>query len=452
MSGILWNGFFLVVALGLLVTVHEFGHFWVARRCGVKVLCFSIGFGTPLWRRIGRDGTEYQIAAIPLGGYVKMLDEREAPVDAAELQFAFNRQPVVSRIAIVAAGPLCNFLFAILAYSLMYMVGITTLKPILGDIDPASIAGRAGLRAGEQIQRMDGREIQSWEDVTFAAVARVGETTPLVLETRVKGTDGTRRYELDISAWRLNGKEPDVLGSLGLKPVEPKIPAVLAEVAENEPAGKAGLKIGDKVLSVDGKPVADWPELVRQITASPERKLRLTVERAGQKQHLDVTPRAATGEDGKPIGLLGVRPVVPAGLSDLQHRVQFGPLDAVWRGAGKTWEVSVLSLKMLGKLVTGSVPVDSISGPISIAQGAGASARIGLEYFLSFLALISINLGLINLLPIPVLDGGHLMYYLIESVRGRPLSERMQEWGLRLGMSLVLGLMLVAVYNDLARL
>ena len=452
MGGFLWNALFLVIAIGTLVTVHEFGHFWVARRCGVKVLRFSVGFGQPLLRWVGKDGTEYQIAAIPLGGYVKMLDEREGEVPPELAEFAFNRKSARARIAIVAAGPLFNFLFAILVYWVMFMAGITAMKPILGDIDPGSIAGRGGLKSGQEIVVVDGREVKTWEDVTFSVLARVGEGGELAVGVRERGYDSIETHTLSLTGWKLEGKEPDPLGSLGITPFEPLIPAILAEVQEGEPGARAGLKVGDRIVSVEGQAVADWAGLVKRFQASPGKTLTFTVERAGTTLELAVTPRVRDPKAAKPEGFLGVRPAVPPGLSELSHTVQFGPLTALERGAERTWDISVLSLKMLGKLVTGAVSMDSISGPISIARGAGATARVGFEYFLSFLGLISINLGLINLLPIPVLDGGHLMYYLIESVRGRPLSERIQEFGLRIGMTLILGLMLVAVYNDLARL
>lgn len=452
MGSFFWNALFLVVAIGILVTVHEFGHYWVARRCGVRVLRFSVGFGSPLLKWLGKDGTEYVVAAIPLGGYVKMLDEREGNVPPEQVQFAFNRQSVASRIAIVIAGPAFNFMFAVFAFWLMYLIGIAALKPVVGEVAPGSIAARAGLQSGERILRIDDEAVSSWEDVAYALVERVGETGELTLETEPQAGGSSRRYALALDGWVLEGKEPNPLESIGIKPFLPVLPAVIGAVQAEGPGQQAGLQAGDKVLRVDGQPIKDWADLVKHITVSVDKPLRFELERAGQAQILTVTPRLKDGASAPRSGYLGIGPEVPADLLELQHTVQFGPVDAFGRGVSKTWDISVLSVKMLGKLFTGALSIESLSGPISIARGAGASASGGIEYFLSFLALISINLGIINLLPVPMLDGGHLMYYLIESVRGRPLSERVQEFGLRIGMSLVLGLMLVAVYNDLARL
>ena len=441
----LWNGLFLIITIGVLVTVHEFGHFWVARRLGVKVLTFSVGFGNAIWKRISKDGVEYRIAAIPLGGYVKMLDEREANVPAELAPQAFNRASVWTRIAVASAGPIANFLFAIVAFAAMYMVGVRDLRPVLGDIAADSAAGRAGLQAGMEVVAVDDTAVSSWEELTFALVARVGNDEPVQL--RVQNQAANERYLLPAGAMSLTGHEADIAGHVGLRPRTPAWPAVVNSVAEGGPAERAGVQVGDQLTHWNDELIASFPALTEKIAAAKGNTVTLRLLRDGQEQTLQLTVAEQGGK-----GVLGIGSVRPTVPDDWWVTYRLGPLDAAVAGWHKMVDTTALVWDGLGKLVTGALSLQSLSGPVTIAQGAGATAAAGADRFFWFLGLISVNLGLINLLPIPMLDGGHLLYYGVEVVRGRPLSERVQEWGLRIGLSLVGALMLIALFNDFARL
>ncbi len=441
-----WNILFLIITIGVLVTVHEYGHFWVARRLGVSVLTFSVGFGKAIWSRRAADGVEYRIAMIPLGGYVKLLDEREAEVPAELAPRAFNRQPVSTRIAVAAAGPVANFLFAIIAFAAMYMVGIRELTPVLGEVAADSPAGRAGLRAGMEVVAIDDEPVNSWEALTFALVARVGTDEPVTVRVRDQAANET--YRLAPGALVLEGHDADISGQLGLQPRAWPWPVRLRSVTPDGPADRAGLRAGDEILSWDGEPISAFPVLAEKIGAAAGNAVTLRLLRASTELELTVT----VGErDGR--GVLGIEVEPPPPLpADWQVLRQLGPIDAVVAGWHKMLATTALVWDGLGKLVTGALSVQSLSGPVSIAQGAGATAAAGVDRFFWFLGLISVNLGLINLLPIPMLDGGHLLYFGIELVRGKPLSEQVQEWGLRIGVSLVGALMLIALFNDIVRL
>lgn len=441
----LWNILFLIITIGVLVTVHEFGHFWVARRLGVPVLTFSIGFGKALWSRRAADGVEYRIAAIPLGGYVKLLDEREADVPAELAPRAFNRQSVWTRIAVVLAGPVANFLFAIIAFAAMYMVGVRDLRPVLGEVAADSAAARAGLRTGMEIIAVDDEPVQSWEDLVFALVDRVGAEQSV--QITVKDQAANEFHQLAPGALELKGREADIAGHVGLKLRELPWPVVIAEVVGGGPAAQAGLMVGDQISHWNDESISSYPRLVEKIKAAPGKAVTLRAIRDGQTLSVSLIIEAKDGA-----GFLGIGPVRPEIPDDWEIRRRMNPVEAFSAGWFKMVEVSSLTLNGLGKLVTGKVSLKSLSGPVSIAQGAGATAATGPDRFFWFLGLISVNLGLINLLPIPMLDGGHLLYYSAEVVRGRPLSERVQEWGLRIGLSLVGALMLIALFNDFARL
>jgi len=441
----LWNILFLVITIGVLVTVHEFGHFWVARRLGVSVLTFSVGFGKALWSRRSADGVEYRIAAIPLGGYVKMLDEREGEVPAELLATAFNRQPVLTRIAVVVAGPLANFLFAIIAFAAMYMVGVRDLKPVLGEMTQDSIAMRAGLRAGMDVIAVADDTVQSWEDLTFALVKQVGNDEPVLFTVRYNGN--IERHPLPAGALKLSGLEADIAGHIGLQVRERPWPAVITSLAEKGPAERAGIRVGDLISHWNDEPVSGFPALAEKITVAAGKTVTLRLLRDGVS-----VPVNLTVDDREGRGVLGIGSIPPAAPDDWLVLRQLGPIDASVAGWHKMIDTSALVLDGLGKLITGALSVQSLSGPVTIAQGAGATAAAGLDRFFWFLGLISVNLGLINLMPIPMLDGGHLLYFGVEAVRGRPLSERVQEWGLRIGLSLVGALMLIALFNDFARL
>jgi regulator of sigma E protease len=440
-----------LVALGVLVTFHEFGHFWVARRCGVKVLRFSVGFGMPLLRWHDRKGTEYVVAAIPLGGYVKMLDEREGEVPAEELDHAFNRKTVGQRIAIVAAGPVANFLLAMIFFWVLAMLGSQQVKPVIGSVQPDSIAAVAGLSAGQEIVAVDGEPTSGWAAVNLQMVRRLGETGSMQVTVREGGSSADSPHTLALDHWLQGTDEPDPIRSLGIKPWRPALEPVLAELDPKGPAFAAGLKTGDRLLALDGHGLTDWQQVVDAVRVRPDTKIVLRVER--DSAQIDVPVSLVTRGDGKAAtGYLGAGVKAVEWPASMTREVSFGPIEAIGEGARRTWTMSVLTLDSLKKMLFGELSVKNLSGPITIAKVAGASAQSGMGDFLNFLAYLSISLGVLNLLPIPVLDGGHLLFYLIELARGRPLSDRVQGWGIQIGISLVVGVMLLALINDLGRL
>jgi len=452
LSSFLTSVLALVVTLGLLIAFHEFGHYWTARKLGVKVLRFSIGFGKPLWsRRHGPDDTEYVIAAFPLGGYVKMLDEREGEVAEAERHRAFNNQSVWSRIAIVAAGPVFNFIFAIIAFWLMYMLGVQGVKPVIGEVAPASIAAEAGLRAGDEILAVDDRLTPTWSTARLALLDKSLDEDRIAL--RVRGEDGReRRLSLPVATVPAEEKQEDLLRSVGITPWRMDYPPVLGELAADGAALEAGLRTGDRVLSANGEPIEDWMSLVEFVRAHPEQTVRLEIERDGTRLEVDVHIAGRVTDSGV-IGRIGAAPAPVGPLPEaMRAEVRYGPVAAVGEALAKTWQMSSLTLRMIGKMIVGEVSVENLSGPITIASYAGYSASVGLTSFLYFLAIISISLGVLNLLPIPLLDGGHLMYYLVEIVKGSPLSDEVQMQLQRIGIALLAMLMLLAFYNDLNRL
>ncbi|MBF8746507.1 RIP metalloprotease RseP [Pseudomonas putida] len=440
-----------LVALGVLVTFHEFGHFWVARRCGVKVLRFSVGFGTPLLRWHDKHGTEFVVAAIPLGGYVKMLDEREGEVPPALVEQAFNRKSVRQRIAIVAAGPIANFLLAILFFWVLAMLGTQQVRPVVGAVEPGSLAASAGLVAGQEIVSIDGEPTSGWSAVNLQLVRRLGESGTLQVGVRDDGASAEHQLQIKLDAWLKGADEPDPIQSLGVRPWRPSVAPVLAEIAPKSPAAAAGLQVGDTLLALDGVAVGDWQQWVDAVRARPETKVTLRVERDGAQLEVPVT-LARHGEGKSSGGYLGAGVKAAQWPADMLREVSYGPLDAVGQGLSRTWNMSVLTLDSLKKMLFGELSVKNLSGPITIAKVAGASAQSGVGDFLNFLAYLSISLGVLNLLPIPVLDGGHLLFYLVEWARGRPLSDRVQGWGVQIGISLVIGVMLLALINDLGRL
>jgi len=440
----------LALTLGILVTLHEFGHFWVARRCGVKVLRFSVGFGKPLFSWYDRQGTEFAVAAIPLGGYVKMLDEREGPVPEELRDQAFTSKPPSRRIAIAAAGPIANFLFAILAYWLLSVVGFTTLAPIVGDVAPDSIAERMGLAEGMEIHEVDGHRVTSWRDINMRLLERAGEHSNVVVA--VSTDSGRRELTAPLEGWRLKDDNPDPLGEFGVQPWRPEIPAVLGEIASGGRAEASGLQAGDRVLAVSDEPVGDWFALVEKIRNAPGQPLVMTVERGGETLDIEVTPESRDDDSGEVIGFVGAGVAQVAWPDELLRDISYGPLAAVPNAIGETWADTRLTLVAIQKMVTGLLSPTNLSGPITIARVAEASVSSGFEDFVRFLAYLSVSLGVLNLLPIPVLDGGHIVYYTIEAIRRKPLSEQAQEFGLRIGMALILTLMVFALYNDLMRL
>jgi len=440
-----------LVALGVLVTFHEFGHFWVARRCGVKVLRFSVGFGMPLLRWHDRKGTEFVVAAIPLGGYVKMLDEREGDVPPELADQSFNRKTVYQRIAIVIAGPVANFLLAIVFFWILAMLGSQQVRPVIGAVETGSIAEKAGLTSGQEIVSVDGEATSGWAAVNLQLVRRLGESGTIALSVLDKDSTAQSPHQLVLNDWLKGADEPDPIRSLGIRPWRPALPPVLAELDPKGPAQAAGLRTGDRLLSMDGQPLAEWQQVVDWVRVRPETKVSLRIERDGAQIDVPVT-LAAHGEGKAATGYLGAGVKGVDWPPEMLREVSYGPVAAIAEGAQRTWTMSVLTLDSLRKMLFGELSVKNLSGPITIAKVAGASAQSGVGDFLNFLAYLSISLGVLNLLPIPVLDGGHLLFYLIEWARGRPLSEKIQGWGVQIGISLVVGVMLLALVNDLGRL
>jgi regulator of sigma E protease len=439
-----------IVALGILVAVHEWGHFWVARRCGVKVQRFSIGFGKALWRRTDKLGTEYVIAAIPLGGYVKMLDERVDEVSEEDLPYAFNRQHVLKRIAIIAAGPGVNFLFAIFALFVMYLIGLQTIKPVVGSIQPDSVFSQVNIPQNAILTQVGDRKVVDWEDVAYEFMSFIGHDEMLVKWTDEK-TTFERSATINLSEWKFDPDKTSVFSSLGLIPFRPKVLNVLGSVQDGSAAQSIGFQANDKIVSLDGTTMQNWEQIVGYVSTRPNETVEASVLRNGQIISLNGTIGSKTVEQTTK-GYMGFTPTLEPWPEGVVFVHQYGVVKAMSKAMDKTWRLMTLSIEMLGKLITGDVSVKNLSGPISIAQGAGMSASLGLVYFLGFLALISVNLGIINLLPLPVLDGGHLLYYFIELFSGRPVPESVQEVGFKIGGVLLLLLMSIAIVNDISRL
>jgi regulator of sigma E protease len=449
MIDFLWNLASFVIALGILVTVHEYGHFWVARKNGVKVERFSVGFGRAIWRKTGKDGTEYVLAMIPLGGYVKMLDERVDDVQPQDKDKTFNNKTVYQRIAIVAAGPMANFIFALFAFYLMFLIGVPSVKPIIGNIAPSSIAGQARLVEGSEIVSVSGNATRDWQDVNLALIAEIG-SEQIEFKTKRNDSQYVTTYVLNTTDWQFSPEKTSALTSLGITPFRPQVHNELAAVADESPAAIAGLLVGDKLIAVGDTQTGDWQTFSKEIKLFPAQEVLITINRDGEVLILSVTPKRIE-QSGRSIGYIGVAPKADAWPESLLIDLSYGPVDAMKESAQRTWNLTTLTFSMIGKLITGDVSVKNLSGPIGIAQGAGSSAGHGFVYFLGFLALISINLGIINLLPLPVLDGGHLLYYLIELLTGKEVPEKVQEAGFKFGALALLMLMAIGLFNDFSR-
>ena len=440
-----------LIALGVLVTFHEYGHFWVARRCGVKVLRFSVGFGSPLVRWHDRHGTEFVIAAIPLGGYVKMLDEREGDVPPALLDQTFNRKTVKQRFAIVSAGPVANFLLALVFFWVLALLGSEQIRPVVGAVEVGSLAEEAGLVSGQEIIEVNGKPTSGWAEVNLQLIRRLGESGSLEMRVRNLDSSQEQSIQLQLNDWLRGAEDPDPIGSLGIRPWRPAIVPVVAQLDPEGPAQAAGVRLGDRLVSLDGEPLQEWQEVIDRVRVLPGKSALLEVEREGRYLELPLT-LAARGEGDDLRGYLGAGVAGGEWPEEMLRTVSYGPLEAVAEGLRRTWSMSLLTLDSLKKMLFGELSVKNLSGPITIAKVAGASAQSGLGDFLNFLAYLSISLGILNLLPIPVLDGGHLLFYLVEWVRGRPLSDKVQGWGVQIGISLVIGVMLLALVNDIGRL
>lgn len=442
---------YFIIAISVLVVIHEYGHFWVARRCGVKVLRFSVGFGNPLFSWKDKYDTEFAIAPIPLGGYVKMLDEREGPVPEHLLDQAFTQKTAWQRIAIAAAGPIANFLFAIIAYWILFVAGTTGVVPVVGEVKDSTPAAVAGLRSGDEIIAIDGEETTSWQEVSWQLVNFIGEDAsfPVVVESE---SGAQRRVDISVSAWLSDSEAPDPIDGLGIEPRRMDIPAQIGQLSEDGRAFASGLQTGDVILEVDLTPISDWYQWVEIVQAAPEQTLSLLIERDDQTQVLSLTPARKELDDGTVIGFVGAGVQVPEIPADWLRTSQAGFLQGLSLGVEKTWNLVGFTLESLWKMIRGDVSVKNLSGPITIAKVAGSSASGGLESFIGFLALLSVSLGVLNLLPVPMLDGGHILFYSAEMLIGKPLPEKVQIAAIKVGMFLLFSLMAVAFYNDISRL
>lgn len=449
--GILWNLAAFIIVLGILITVHEFGHFWVARRCGIYVERFSIGFGKAIWRKIDKHGTEFVIAWIPLGGYVKMLDERVVEVAPERRHLAFNNKTVGQRAAVVAAGPIANFLLAIVAYWIVFMIGVPALKPIIADIRPNSIAEQAKLTPGMELKSVAGIETPDQNAVRLALVSKIGAKEVSFVVSDPNSLSESENI-LNLQQWNFDPEKQDPILSLGIMPVGARLDSKIIEVTEGSAAEKAGLQAGDRIVKVDGQPIDTWHPFTYFVRQSPNKVMELLVERNGSSLVLNITPTAVALKDGTEVGQVGAQlQILPP---DEQYLImqQYNPFSALYEASDKTWQLMGLTVKMIGKLVVGDVKLTNLSGPVSIAKGAGMSADSGFIYYLMFMALISVNLGIINLFPLPVLDGGHLLFLVIEKIKGGPVSERVQDFCYRIGIMALMLLMGLALFNDFSRL
>lgn len=452
MTGILWNLISFIVALGILVAVHEFGHFWVARRCGVKVEKFSIGFGKSIWSKVGKDGTEYSISMIPLGGYVKMVDSRVDEVPEHEKHLAFDKKPLWKRTSIVAAGPIFNFLFAIFAYWLVFLIGIPAVKPVIGEVTPNSIVAEAGIESGMELKSISGIKTPDWESVNMGLISHIGDDLMTVTLTSANEVGSEVTKTLDLREWEFDPETQSAMQSLGFAPYTPEVYRVIEQVSQGGAAEKAGVLPGDEIVAIGEQRITEWKQVVEAVRSNPDTPIELTVLRQGYEQTLTLTPGSRELANKEVVGFAGIAPKVAEWPESYRFDLQFSVFESVGKAVDKTGQVIGLTISMLKKLIVGDVGLNNLSGPISIAKGAGATADYGLVYFLGFLALISVNLGIINLVPLPMLDGGHLLFFAIEAVIRRPVPERVQEMGFRIGGAIIFSLMALALFNDFTRL
>jgi regulator of sigma E protease len=441
----------IVVALGLLITFHEFGHFFVARRCGVKVLRFSVGFGKPIYRYVGKTGTEYTLAMIPLGGYVRMLDEREGNVPAELRDQAFNTKSVWQRIAIVAAGPVANFILAIVIYAIVALLGVQSVAPKIGFIDQNTPVSQTQIKAGDELVSLAGEPVASWEDVNLVLAGLIGKTGTIIVRYQPEGLGSLQEDTVELNRWLVGDEPSNLIRAFGLSPWQPEVLPIIAQVVGDGAASAAGFQAGDKILGINHQPVSNWQQVVALVQANPNKTLKVDVQRSQDFLELLLLPKS-TEQNGKTIGYAGLAVVPPKWDEDLIRERYYGPLEALSYGVAQTSKMVSLTVSSIGKMLQGLISVDNLSGPITIAKVASASADSGLQSFLKFMAYLSVSLGVLNLLPIPMLDGGHLLFFGIEAIRRKPVSEKIQSMAYRVGASLLFALMAVAIFNDIARL
>lgn len=444
--------FSFIFAILLLVSLHEFGHFWVARKLGVKVLRFSIGFGRPIFLWHGKDGTEYAIAWLPLGGYVRLLDEREMEVPAAEKHLAFNNKPLLTRFLVLVAGPLMNWVLALLLFWLIFVIGFEQLKPVIGKITPASIAAQAGLQSNQQITQVDGSATPSWQKVLLAVVYRLGETNTMQINAVSENSTQAQNYLLNLKSWTVNGLNPDPLESLGIVPYQPFIPPVVAMVQKNSPAAKAGIQVGDQIVAFNDTTITDWQELMSYVQKHPGENIRLTLKRAGKQQIIAAQIGKKLATNFKSYGFLGIGPApvdYPAEMKIKRHYSIFDAWKPAWQ---ETNSFTFFNFVMLGKMAMGRISMQSLGGPVTVFTSAKDALKQGIVTYFSFLAIFSTMLAAINILPIPGLDGGHILFLGIEAIRRRPIAINTQILAWRIGMIFLIAIMLQATVNDLIRL
>lgn len=449
--GFFWNLFAFIIALGALIIAHEFGHFYIARRCGIYVEHFSIGFGKTLWSKKDRYGTEFLIALIPLGGYVKMLDERVSIVSPERRQFAFNNKTICQRAAVVSAGPIANFLLAIFSYWLIFVIGIPTVIPIIEDIQSNSIAEKANILPGMELKSIGGIETPDWNSVRLALISKIGDKE-LIVKVLPIGNSTPIKKVIDLKDWNFDPETQDPVLSLGIMPISVRLDPVVRNIQPGSAAMLSGLQIGDRIIKVDEQIIDIWNPFIHFVRKSANIPLLLTIEREGKQKKITLIPELKTIAKGQKIGFAGIELSVIPLQDDYKIIQKYDLFYAFYKALNKTWQLIKLTVGMITKLFTGNIKLTNIGGPVSIAKEAGISAESGLIYYIIFIASISVNLGIINLLPLPVLDGGHLLFLLIEKIKGKTVSERVQDFSYRIGVIALILLMGIALFNDFSRL
>jgi regulator of sigma E protease len=441
----------IVISLGVLITFHEFGHYFIARRCGVKVLRFSVGFGKPIYRYVNKSGTEFTLAMIPLGGYVRMLDEREGNVPDSQRDQAFNNKSVWQRIAIVAAGPIANFILAIVIYALVALLGVQSIAPKIGEIQKNTPISQTQIQSGDELISIAGESVTSWEDVNLALAGLIGQTGIIIVRYRVEGLSSQQEDKVQLNRWLVDNESSNLIRSFGMSPWQPEVLPIIDQVIEGGAAFIAGFQVGDEIVEINDQPVTNWLEVVSLVQANPDQQLLVKVVRSQKIEELSLRPQS-TEQNDKRIGYAGLAVVPPVLDERLIRERHYGPIAAVSYGVAQTSKMVSLTVSSIGKMLQGLISVDNLSGPITIAKVASASAESGLQSFLKFMAYLSVSLGVLNLLPIPMLDGGHLLFFGIEAIRRKPVSEKIQNMAYRVGASLLFALMAIAIFNDIARL